>query len=73
MYVCGVGGGAYAYSTKTATRYPNDVKYFPKVSIKVLFPAPGGPDRPIRYVGKRCCDTNKLATISDPTLCKEGF
>ena len=33
---------------KTATRLPSDVKYVPKVSIKVLFPTPGTPVIPIR-------------------------
>lgn len=33
-------------TVKTANLFPFDVKYFPKVSIKLLLPAPGGPVMP---------------------------
>ena len=33
-------------TAKTATLFPSAVNLQPNVSIKVLFPAPGGPDNP---------------------------
>ena len=35
---------------RTATRSPASVKTSPNASIKVLLPAPGGPERPMRNV-----------------------
>ena len=35
-------------TARTATFFPKPVRYFPKASIKVLFPTPGTPVIPIR-------------------------
>ena len=58
-------------TARTATRRFEPVRRFPKVSIKVDFPLPGGPDSPIRNEGRSvswsegeekvcCCEEIKI-------------
>lgn len=39
---------AFSTRTRTDTLCPFETRYMPKLSIKVDFPTPGGPERPMR-------------------------